>query len=452
MKKVTLILFGFLFSAGLMAQKIYFVYLQTENQQPFFVRMNEKVYSSSASGYLILSKLIDSTYRYKIGFPGKNVDLNFSVTINKKDHGYLLRNFGDKGWGLIDLQNQSIQMPFADPGSSANVNLKLDSNVNAFTELLSKAADDSTLKYITVVREEEKKPEEKKSDIIQPVVRVDMAPTTNGDEKKTEIIKTDPQPEKKTEVIKTDSEPEKKTEIVKTDAEPDKKQTAVIKETSYKRSEVTKIGQNNVADGIEVVYSDKQSERTDTITIVIDQPKTSLLKTEEKTEENKPEKKFLDITTDSVKNANDQLPAKKEENKVEKKDSDISVDSSKTVSNVPAEKKIDLKKLWPFNKNKDGAKQCDVADNNDFLKLRRRMAARTNDDAMIEEAKKYFRSKCFTTEQLRNLSSMFLSNAGKYHFFDEAFEYVADKENFSTLQSELKDDYYSGRFKAMHQN
>jgi len=452
MKKVTLSLFCFLFSAGLMAQKIYFVYLQTENQQPFFARMNEKVYSSSASGYLILSKLIDSSYHYKIGFPGKNLDLNFSVTINKKDHGYLLRNFGDKGWGLIDLQNQSIQMPIVDSKSSADVNLRLDSNVNAFTELLSKAADDSTLKYITVVKEEEKKPEEKKSDIIQPVLKVDIPPTTNGDEKKTEIVKTEPQPEKKAEVIKTDHEPEKKTEIVKTDPEPEKKQAAIIKETSYKRSEVAKIGQNNVADGIEIIYSDKQSEKTDTITIVIDQPKTSLVKPEEKPDENKPGKKFLDISTDSVKITNDQLPAKKEENKVGKKDPDISADSSKTVSDTPAEKKLELKKLWPFNKNKDGTKQCDVAGNNDFLKLRRRMAARTNDDGMIEEAKKYFKSKCFTTEQLRNLSSMFLSNAGKYHFFYEAFEYVADKENFSSLESELKDEYYSNRFKAMVQN
>jgi hypothetical protein len=441
MKRVTLSLFCLLLSAGLMAQKIYFIYLQTENQQPFFVRMNEKVFSSSASGYLILSKLIDSTYNYKVGFPGKNVDLNFSTTINKKDHGYLLRNLGEKGWGLIDLQTLSIQMPIADVRAAAEVNLKLDSNINAFTELLSKAADDSTLKYISVVKEEKKKQDELKSDIIQPVVKIDIPSTTNADEKKTEIVK---------------NEPEKKIEDVKTDTETEKKQPVIVKETPYKRSEVTKIGQNNVNDGVEIVYSDKQSEKTDTITIVIDQPKSSVLKTEEKNEENKPEKKFLDISTDSLKTTNDQLQVKKEEkpeeNKVEKKDPEISADSSKTVSDASPEKKIELKKLWPFNKNKTGTKQCEVADNNDFLKLRRKMAARTNDDGMIDESKKYFKSRCFTTEQIKNLSSMFLSNAGKYHFFDAAFEYVADKENFSSLQSELKDEYYSNRFKAILQN
>jgi len=438
MKKVTIGLFCCFLSAGLMAQKIYFIYIQADNQQPFFVRMNEKIYSSTASGYLILPKLIDSTYNYKVGFPGKNVDLNFSSTINKKDHGYILRNFGDKGWGLIDLQTQSIQMSITDAKSAADVNLKLDSNINAFTELLSKAADDPSLKYIVVTKEEEKTPGEKKTDIIQPVVK----------ETKTE---TNIQPPPIIE--------EKKTEIVKNDLEPEKK-PVVMKEAPYKKSEVTKITQNNVSDGVELVYTDKLSEMTDTITIVIDQPKAAIVKTGQKQEENKPGKKFLDISTDSVKTPTDQLPVKKEEKpeetKQDKKVLDISTDTARVkMDQLPEKKdesKIDFKKLWPFNKNKTVKKQCDVADNNDFLKLRRKMAAETNDDGMISEARKYFKSKCFTTDQVKNLSSMFLSNAGKYHFFDTAYEYVADKENFSSLQSELKDEYYSNRFKTIVQN
>src|SRR5437773_11344678 len=142
-------------------------------------------------------------------------------------------------------------MPIADPRSTADVNLKLDSNVNAFTELLSKAADDSTLKYVSVVKEEEKKQEETKSDIIQPVLK----------ETKTETSVTQPPP-----IVE-----EKKTETVKSDTEPEKKQPPVVKETPYKRSEITKVAQNTVVDGIEVVYADKQQEKTDTITIVIDQ-------------------------------------------------------------------------------------------------------------------------------------------------------------------------------------
>jgi len=44
---------------------------------------------------------------------------------------------------------------------------------------------------------------------------------------------------------------------------------------------------------------------------------------------------------------------------------------------------------------------------------------------------------------------LFLNESGKYKFFDEAYLYTSDVENFSALQSELKDDYYINRFKAM---
>jgi hypothetical protein len=89
------------------------------------------------------------------------------------------------------------------------------------------------------------------------------------------------------------------------------------------------------------------------------------------------------------------------------------------------------------------------ASEKDFLKLRKNMAAETNDEAMITEAKKQFKSRCFTTEQIRNLSSLFLTNAAKYQFFDASYLHVSDSENFSSLGAELKDEYYSNRFKAL---
>jgi hypothetical protein len=77
------------------------------------------------------------------------------------------------------------------------------------------------------------------------------------------------------------------------------------------------------------------------------------------------------------------------------------------------------------------------------------MAAETTDDNMITEARKYFKTKCFTTAQLKNLGTLFLNDAGKYKFFDAAYTYVSDADQFSSLQSELKDEYYINRFKAM---
>src|SRR6266705_1571223 len=82
------------------AQKVYFIYLQSETSQPFVVKMDEKIYSSTASGYLILSKLRDSLYNFSIGFPqNKLPGQNFSIAIRRKDYGYLVKNFAEKGWG-----------------------------------------------------------------------------------------------------------------------------------------------------------------------------------------------------------------------------------------------------------------------------------------------------------------------------------------------------------------
>jgi hypothetical protein len=80
------------------------------------------------------------------------------------------------------------------------------------------------------------------------------------------------------------------------------------------------------------------------------------------------------------------------------------------------------------------------------------MAAIISDDDMITEAKKYFKTKCFTAAQIKNLSTLFLTDEGKYKFFDAAYKYVSDIKTFSALQSELKDEYYSTRFKAMLRN
>src|SRR5260370_22722389 len=136
--KRTLLICCFAIAASLLnAQKIYFVYLQTEMGEPFFVHINDKLYSSAASGYLILPKLKDSVYNFKLGFPGKNVDLDFSTSINKKDHGYLVKNFGEKGWGLFDLQSLSIQMSSSNVKSTAQNDNSSGPRVNAFTDLLS---------------------------------------------------------------------------------------------------------------------------------------------------------------------------------------------------------------------------------------------------------------------------------------------------------------------------
>lgn len=427
MKKLILIGFLVLTVFALKAQKVYFIYLQTESEDPFFIRMNDRIYSSTASGYLILSKLRDSTYSFKLGFPGKDLDLNFTSAINKKDHGYLIKDFGEKGWGLVDLQTLSIQMASTNSKSTGLIN-NSNTDINSFTDLLSRAVDDPSLKQAYVFT----KVEEKKPETIQPVLKENKAGTDEKQASKTE--------EKKTEVVRNDqkieqpiSKPEeKKTEVIKNDQkaeQPEKNIIIPVQEEKYTRSEISKTTGNNTKDGVEFIFIDRYTNgNKDTIRITIPADnKTAIGNDESRPDPPKKEKKFLDIITTDTVNVIDTPPAeiKKEEEKIK------NTEEKKPLVSDP----------------KTSCKS--IALESDFLKLRRKMAGRTNDDGMIDEARKYFKTKCFTTEQIRNLSSMFLSSAGKYHFFDTAYSYVSDIENFPSLQAELKDEFYIDRFKSI---
>ena len=71
---------------------------------------------------------------------------------------------------------------------------------------------------------------------------------------------------------------------------------------------------------------------------------------------------------------------------------------------------------------------------------------------MLDAAKKTFKNTCFSVEQVKNLSALFLNDAGKYIFFDAAYPHVYDSQNFGILQNILTDQYYISRFKAMIRN
>jgi hypothetical protein len=195
-----------------------------------------------------------------------------------------------------------------------------------------------------------------------------------------------------------------------------KEEQKVITEEEYKPSKVTRRSESSTTEGFGLVFVDEYVDgKKDTIRIVIPNTRTASVTTKEQPKE---EKKFLDITTDSKEATAESKPVVKQEEAAVKK---------------PAAT----------------AKCSSPAAESDFLRLRRRMAAEETDDRMVSEAVKYFKSKCFTVEQLKNLSTLFLNDAGKYKFFDAAYQAVSDTDNFPSLATELKDEYYINRFKAM---
>ena len=494
MNKFILCLLFLVTSLVATSQKVYFVYIQSESDQPFFVKMNQKVNSSTGSGYLILPKLHDSSYNFSIGFPqNKWPEQNFSIAVNNKDHGYLLKNFGEKGWGLFDLQTLAVQMASVTSLKTEPVTKPENKDVSAFTDILSKAADDPSLKEKTVqpkveekkteiiplevVKKEESKAEIKDKDTVteKPVELIEK-PVVKKEETKAEIkepivttpVEVIPQPVLKKEEPKVDVKDTVTTKPVEIAEKPIEKkeepkievkdsvvkkpvnviEQPVVKEElntvpteEYKKSVIIKKSESSTTEGFGLVFlDDYQNGEKDTIRLLIPNPKPVVVIVKE---EPKEEKKFLDIIaetprTEEKKTEIVELPVtKKGEPKVEVKD---------TVVIKPVT--VEVTDIKPVVKNNCAAQ----ADESDFFKLRKKMAAAESDDEMISEANKNFKVKCFTVQQVKNLGSLFLNDGSKYKFFDAAYLFVSDAENFSSLQTELKDEYYIKRFKAMLRN
>jgi hypothetical protein len=143
MRTFLLITFCFFFSLYARAQSSYFVYLQTEPAQSFTVKYKEQTLRSSASGYLILSNLVDSVLQLVIDFPGqKDISYRYTLTTDRSDQGYLLKNYGDKGWGLLDWRKLSVT--YVDRTNVAKPDMAA-TGTDDFSKLLAKASGDSTL-------------------------------------------------------------------------------------------------------------------------------------------------------------------------------------------------------------------------------------------------------------------------------------------------------------------
>jgi hypothetical protein len=410
MKRVLLL--GALFCLNLVvkAQKVYFIYLQSETAAPFYVKMGGKIQSSTTNGYLILSKLVDSNYLITIGQPGKQEEPRFTVTISRGDRGFLLKNI-DGSLSLFDLQTLAIYKPINTETTAATQTVTRNDN---FTKLLAKAADDSSLLSQPVVQQKpqpkEVKPEEvavKETVVIKQDVSQPMVATPVINEQQPQIAANKDTVVKETPVAVP---PEPKPEV--------KKEEPAQPVEEYKRSIVTKKSETENTEGLGLVFLDTFNGDVDTINITIPNQKSIVIDTPQQKQVAEG-KQFLEITNVAVEKT----------------------DVKKDTVTAKATEPPTIAKPKP---------QCvALSTDDDFFKLRRDMAAGKNDDEMIGQAKKYFKNKCYRTEQIKYLSTLFLTDEGKYQFFDVAYRHVSDQEKFISLQSEIQDSYYINRFKAL---
>ena len=439
-------------------QDNHFMYVQTENNQPFYVRLNGKVFSSTTGGYVILPKLASGDYQLNIGFPKNEYpEEEYHISLNEHNEGFLLKKLDNK-WSLLNIESLALI-----EGSSTAPEMQVKVQSDPFSSMLANVVKDSSLlkENIPVV------PTQPKVDSGE---KTQTTFTTSDSQKveRTEVLTVIPDQSKENSITETQTtfatsdsekvEHKKDVAVVPTpepEPQPEKqdynqKQSTSVANISVSTNQkpFTRLLVMNEKDGLDLIYLD--NKENDTIRLFM--PVANLHSTPEQqpriiyNPEPKDSQSFT--ITPTVVNPDDfktkEATAEKptEEKKLDKiiyspEDKPIGQDSEK------------VKSSQVIQSSEVNSDCVNFATDNDFLKLRKRMAAETDNDKMLDVARKIFKNKCFSTEQIRNLSYLFLDDEGRYRFFDLAYAFTSDSNQYNTLQSQLKDPYYINRFKAM---
>jgi uncharacterized protein DUF4476 len=471
MSKIGLVAILVLMSVGSFAQQDYFVFIQADNNQPFYARIGEGTYSSSARGSLILSKLQDSTYMVTIGFPKKQFpEQQFPISINNKDLDLELKDLGEKGWGLFNSQTQELKMAVKkeEPNSHPGGTKKDD----AFSLLMAGVVGDTAVMYDTYAKAGTLKdspvavvssisgnvdtqkvaaPADKGSATMAfdsskvAVTAPSPAPANPDTLKSTLLIAAAPSPGKadSPNLGRTDSSFPGRTDssfpgkadslnsgridspnLGKTDSSkqfPAADPVASIGKGEffkpvdsiplYRVNTVRKLSERRTAKAMRLVYADHiEGRKSDTIVVIIP----------------------VDTALQIIQNQPDSLKS--------------GVNLNTVAAAVTKPDSIQKKgRPRPVLVNSD----CkNFASDYDVDKLRVKMLEVGKDDDRILVAKKAFLAKCFTTRQIKALSEVFASDALKFKFFETAYPFVSD-DHFRELADLLADPVYSSKFKVM---
>ncbi len=394
-------------SYGMAQQQYHFIYIQADNGQPFYVKYNGKNYSSSSIGYLILPKLSDGNVSLQIGF-AKNLypEQVFNLAVAGKDLGFALKNFGEKGWGLFNFQTTDIVMNGNAAAPANEQAVKTTTNTsNAFGNMLASAINDSTLNQQRVIANDSS-------------AKTKVASATN---------------------TATDT----------TQAKAPKGNTGTaLNTTSQTYNSVVAV------DSLIKKYSSNgDSSNVNKKAIDANNP---IVKSAEKTNDSGTDLTFLDNNSKDTIHAF--IPSSNQPSVVNKTASADSASSkvSNPFFNSGNAQTIEKTSSSDSSSNviKTNPALLNTACNsmfssNDADKLKRKIVSLHKQEDIMNAVRKSLRGKCITTDQVKDLGNLFLSDENRYNFYDAAYPYVYDFGNYAILQNTLIDSYYRNRFKAL---
>jgi len=433
----------------------YFVLIQADSGQAFYIRLDSQLYSSSQAGHLILSQLKDSVYTITVGFPAQIYpEQRYLLNILQRDWSLHLSR-QDNRWSLTDDQEQTMPV-VADPAAAEMPLLAGAKKDDAFSQLMAAIVRDTAVMYNTYATT---------SDSTQTSVRTDtaapIAATKPGSPADTVTGTSQPvTPAQQTTVSPSNSS---FTSITSSSAIPSSP-TGVVKLSEHKSTQ-----------SLSLVYTDHPvDKKTDTIDVVIpvdtqavavDQ--TTHVQIRDTAHANNSAASTIHnddfVHTDRIRKSYSDTPrSDTPRSGSPRSDTPRSVsghpsrftETPRSGSPFPGQApRSDTPALASAASHKSNLpfinSDChSFATDYDVDKLRVRMLDANKDDDRIQVAYKIFKTKCFSTSQVSALSEVFTTDAAKFKFLEIAYPFVSD-DRFPELVNLLSDPVYAGKFRTM---
>lgn len=119
------------------SQERYFVFIQTDDNQLFYVKANNQIFSSTTLGSVIVPKIGEGDLIISIGFPQNRWNpLRYKLSVKNKDLAYVLKKSNSNSWSLYDYYSMTI----IEPLDSSNASNNSARPVNDFATLLSQVS------------------------------------------------------------------------------------------------------------------------------------------------------------------------------------------------------------------------------------------------------------------------------------------------------------------------
>ena len=496
MKGIYFLILFFVVAASAKAQPFHYIYIQTEDKQPFYVRAKEKIYSSSESGSLTISKLIEGDFIFSIGFPKNSWPVQkYKITISQKDVGLILKKSTDNLWSLFNLQ--SLQLI---PSLDATGNPITNNTKNDFSSLLAQVSNmpldlqvknqaDTSRKRTELIHVDSNDSiaaflinnKTSSSLVLDSINKKDTINT---------VFNSNVEGVKKKDTIKSTTEnmqvntisppviainpPVIITDPIQNPIHSTRADTAILSEKKQ-----------SIADTIKnKVYAiDSLKKSLNFIeNIAIQQPKlnadsfvTSSKPTLQIDSSSRKDSILIPTITSNTYNTtvNNNPPSAKDttilNSKIESAvsaaqiDSMLIKDTAAISSDVNRKDSMDgLKSTVKARDTQKGdssvnlselgniKKNCPfLASDSDFIQLRRDMTNEDGESRMVSSALAFFRKKCFTTAQIKNLAVLFLQDDSRLLFLEMAYSSTSDIEHFGSLQSLLIEEKNINSFKSL---